>query len=148
MQLNPTATLWTPPTKTPVTPHNNHDEAEQHDTGSDANLNTNDTDDDIDPLTDLDPLDEEFHAINTFVNNLIGKTPRRSLLTPPTQADLPDSCLDMSAYCTQNAHGLWQLATDSDSNCLANQLRNTTQFEHLIASMKSKCLDIYFLQDI
>jgi hypothetical protein len=53
----------------------------------------------------------------------------------------------MSAYCTQNAHGLWRLATDSNGNQLTNQPRDTTQFKHLIASMQSKCIDTYFLQD-
>ncbi len=126
MQLNPTATPWTPPTETPATSHNIHDEAEQHDTGFDANFDTNDTDDDTDPLTDPDPLDEEFHSINTFVNYLMFEAPQQSHPTPPIQADLPDSCLDMSAYCTQNAHGLWQLATDSKGNHLTNQPHDTT----------------------
>ena len=40
---------------------------------SNMNFDTNDTDDDTDPLTDPDLLNEEFHAINTFVNNLIVK---------------------------------------------------------------------------
>jgi hypothetical protein len=53
----------------------------------------------------------------------------------------------MSTYCTQNAHGLWRLATDEDGKNLSNQPQDTTKFEHLIASMKVKCLDMYFLQD-
>jgi hypothetical protein len=42
---------------------------------SNMNFDTNDTDDDTDPPTDTEPLDEEFHAINTFVNNLIVEAP-------------------------------------------------------------------------
>ena len=53
----------------------------------------------------------------------------------------------MSTYCTQNAHGLWQLTTDEDGNRLSNQPWDTTRFEHLVALMKAKCLDMYFLQD-
>jgi hypothetical protein len=37
--------------------------------------------------------------------------------------------------------------TDSNGNRLTNQPHDTTRFEHHIASMKSKCLDVYFLQD-
>jgi hypothetical protein len=146
IQLNPASTPWTSPMETPATPCNIHDEVEQQNIiGFDAGFDTDeDTDEETDPLTDSNPLNEEFHAINTFVNNLIVKPPRQPC---HTQTDLPDSCLDMSAYCTQNAHGLWQLATDSNGNQLNNQLHDKTQFEHLIASMQSKCLDAYFLQD-
>jgi hypothetical protein len=92
--------------ETPATPCNIHDEVEQQDIiGFDAGFDTDEnTDEETDPLTDSDPLDEEFHAINTFVDNLIVKTPRQPC---HTQTDLPDSCLGMSAYYTQNAHGLW-----------------------------------------
>jgi hypothetical protein len=136
---------WTPPMETPVTPCNIHDEVEQQDIiGFDAGFNTDeDTDEETDHLTDSNSFDEEFHEINTFINNLIIKAPWQSC---HTQTNLPDSCLDMSAHCTQT-HGLWRLATDSDGNQLTNQLRDTTRFEHLIASMQSKCLDAYFLQD-
>ncbi len=82
----------------------------------DAGFNTyENTDEETDPLTDSDPLDEEFHVINTFVDNVIVKAPWQPchMLT-----DLPDSCLDMSAYFTQNAHGLWRLVTDSNGNQL------------------------------
>ncbi len=43
------------------------------------------------------------------------------------------------------AYGIF--AMDSNNSRLTNQPRDTTRFKHLIASMKSKCLDIYFLQD-
>ncbi len=59
----------------------------------------------------------------------------------------PDGCVDMITYCPQNAHGLWRLATDEDGNRLSNQPRDMARFEHLIALMKVKCLDVYFLQD-
>jgi len=47
----------------------------------------------------------------------------------------------------RNVHGLWRLTTDEDGKKLSNHPRDTTKFEHLIASMKVKCLDVYFLQD-
>jgi hypothetical protein len=47
-----------------------------------------------------------------------------------------------------NAHGLWRLEADDGGNRLSNQPWDTTRFEHLIASMKLKCLDVYFLQDM
>ncbi len=37
--------------------------------------------------------------------------------------------------------------TDCDGNRLSNQPRYTTRFEHLIALMKAKCLDVYIMQD-
>jgi hypothetical protein len=84
-------------------------------------------------LTNPDPLDEEFHAINTLVNSLTVAVPTCCHATTLAKADLPDRCLDMSTYCTQNAHGLWRLVMDSDGNRLSNQPLDTTRFEHLIA---------------
>ena len=49
--------------------------------------------------------------------------------------------------CTQNAHGLWRRATDSNGKHLRNQPCDTTRFEHLIATMASKELDMYFVQE-
>ncbi len=71
----------------------------------DANFDDDDDDavDDAPTLTNPDPLDEEFHAINTLVNSLTVAVPTRCRATTLAKADLPDRCFDMSTYCTQNA---------------------------------------------
>ncbi len=69
----------------------------------DANFDDDDDDDMIDntpTLTNLDLLDEEFHAINTLVSSLTVAVPTCCRATTLTKADLPDRCLDMSTYCT------------------------------------------------
>jgi hypothetical protein len=116
---------------------------------SDVDFDTNPANDDNDTIdnADCDPLDEEFRVIDTFVNSLTVVMPPRRRTTTLAKADMPNECLDTSTYCTQNAHGLWQLAKDDDGNRLSNQPRDTTRFKHLIALMKVKCLDEYFLQD-
>jgi hypothetical protein len=116
---------------------------------SDVGFDTNPANDDNDTIddADCDPLDEEFRAIDTFVNSLTVAMPPRRRATTLAKADMPNECLDTSTYCTQNAHGLLRLATVEDGNRLSNQPWDTTRFEYLIASMKVKCLDVYFLQD-
>jgi hypothetical protein len=113
---------------------------------SDVDFDTNPADNDDDTIdnADCDPLDEEFHAIDTFVNSLTVAMPPRRRTTTLAKADMPDECLDTSTYCTQNAHGLLRLATVEDGNRLSNQPRDTTRFQHLITLMKVKCLDVFF----
>ena len=109
-----------------------------------------DSDDNNDDTIDndhCDPLDEEFRAIDTFVNSLAVVKPPHYRVTKLAKVDPTDVCVDISTYYTQNAHGLWQLTTDEDGNRLSNQSRDMTKFDHLIALMKVKCLDVYFLQD-
>ncbi len=85
----------------------------------DANLdNDDDTIDNAPHLTDPNPLDAEFYVINTFINSLIVAAPPRRHAMTLVNTDLPDRCLDMSAYCTQNAHSLCRLAMDSEGNKL------------------------------
>jgi hypothetical protein len=71
------------------------------------------------------------------------RVPHRSIIIDA----IPKNKLNCSAFCTQNAHGLWRKATDSDGNYIWNQPRDTTRFEHLIATMTTKNLDVYFIQD-
>ncbi len=109
--------------------------------------NTADSNKDATDTADYDPLDEEFRVIDTFVNSLAVAKPSHHHTTNLAKIDPPDGCIDMSKYCTQNVHALWRLATDEDGKKLSNQPQDTIKFEHLIASMKVKCLDAYFLQD-
>jgi hypothetical protein len=118
------------------------------DNPSDVEFDTNTADNEKDTTDNADdPLDEEFRAIDTFVTSLTVAKPSHHCTTNLAKVDPPDGCIDMSTYCTQNVHGLWRLATDEDGKRLSNHPRDTTKFEHLIASMKVKCLDVYFLQD-
>lgn len=43
-------------------------------------------------------------------------------------------------------HGLWRKATDEEGNHLRDRPRDTTRFEHLIATMTKKQIDAYFVQ--
>jgi hypothetical protein len=169
IQLNPTATPWTPPTETPATTHNIHnEETEEQDIGSDDDndrehctfvpskrdniFDKADNKSEDDPLSDNDSntFNNESHSINNFVNDHIAVA-QKAPQCPPHQSLVIDQqtydCLDTSAFCTQNAHGLWQHATDSNGNHLCNHPQDTTRFKYLISTMATKDLDVYFLQD-
>ena len=55
--------------------------------------------------------------------------------------------LDISSFTTQNAHGLRRRPRDNDGNIIANGPHDYTRYEHLITSMKTKNLDVYFVQE-
>ena len=67
---------------------------------SDVDFDTNPANDDNDTIdsTDRDPLNEEFRAIDTFVNSLPVAMPPCRRVTTLAKADLPDECLDTSPY--------------------------------------------------
>jgi hypothetical protein len=69
--------------------------------------NTADNNEDTIDTIDYNPLDEEFRAIDTFVNSLAVAKPSCYRTTKLAKVDPPGGCVDMSTYCTKNAHGLW-----------------------------------------
>ncbi len=62
--------------------------------------------------------------------------------TPP-----PPHQLNISIFTTQNTHGLRRRPCDADGKPMIHEPHNYTRYEHLVASMKTKSLDVYFLQE-
>jgi hypothetical protein len=55
--------------------------------------------------------------------------------------------LVISKFATQNTHGLRRRPCDTEGNPMAHEPHDYTRYEHLIASMKTKSLDVYFVQE-
>jgi hypothetical protein len=53
----------------------------------------------------------------------------------------------ISTILTQNAHGLRRRARDADGHILPNSPFDYTRYEHLIATIKLKEIDVYFIQE-
>jgi hypothetical protein len=53
----------------------------------------------------------------------------------------------ISKIVSQNAHGLCRRPCDSDGKLLPHNPHDYTRYEHLIATMKLKQLDVYFVQE-
>jgi hypothetical protein len=62
--------------------------------------------------------------------------------TPP-----PPCQHDIGNFTTQNTHGLCQQPCDADGKPMIHKPHNYTCYEHLVASMKTKSMDIYFVQE-
>jgi hypothetical protein len=61
---------------------------------------------------------------------------------------LPPLCrLVISKFATQNTHGLRRRPCDVEGNSLAHEPLDYRRYEHLIALMKTKSLDVYFVQE-
>ena len=106
-----------------VTPVTNNIATTMADGSSDVEFDANTADNKEDTIDTVgyNLLDEEFRAIDAFVNTLVGTKPSCYRTTKLAKVDPPDGCVDMSTYCIQNAHGLWRLATDVDGKRLSNQ---------------------------
>jgi hypothetical protein len=78
-------------------------EAEMMDDSPDVKFDANsaNNDDDTFDNANCDLLDEEFRAIDTFVNSLAVAKPPHYPATKLAKVDLPGGCFDMSTYCTQ-----------------------------------------------
>ena len=68
------------------------------------------------------------------------------LVTCPPKPSLPRQ-FDISTFATQNTHGLRRLPRDSDGKLLTTAPYDYTRYEHLINIMKTKNLDVYFVQE-
>ena len=55
--------------------------------------------------------------------------------------------LDISTFATQNTHGLRRLPRDTDGKLITTEPYDYTCYEHLITMMKTKSLDVYFVQE-
>ena len=55
--------------------------------------------------------------------------------------------LDISTFATQNTHGLRRLSRDTKGKLLPTEPHEYTQYKHLIAMMKTKSFDVYFVQE-
>ena len=68
---------------------------------------------------------------------------------PPkdTTAVVPIRQLDISTFATQNTQGLRRIPRDTKGKPIPNTTYDYTRYEHLIAMMKTKNLDVYFVQE-
>ena len=64
-----------------------------------------------------------------------------------TKAVTPVQQLDISTFATQNTHGLRRIPRDTEGKTLPNEPHDYTRYEHLIAMMKNKNLDVHFIQE-
>jgi hypothetical protein len=55
--------------------------------------------------------------------------------------------MDISKIYTQNVHGLWCRARDSNGNIINNCERDTTKLEHLIHRMRTDDIDAWLVQE-
>ncbi len=108
MSRQQTKTLSTTTEVVVVTPVTNNVVTTMTDNSSDVEFdaNTADNNKDTTDTIDYDPLDEEFCAIDTFVNSLAVTKLSRHRTMKLAKVDPPNGCVDMSTYCTQNSHGL------------------------------------------
>ncbi len=72
-----------------------------------------------------------------------------SSMPPPTtnKKPCPPRQLDISSFTTQNAHGLHCHPCNIDGNIIPHGPHDYMRYEHLITSMKTKNLDVYFIQE-
>ncbi len=90
-------------------------------------------DDSIHTTTQKSDNDQENPITNATV-------PRCATQPPPDQ-------LDISIFTTQNTHGLRQQPRDTNGKPMIHEPHDYTCYEHLVASMKTKSLDVYFVQE-
>jgi hypothetical protein len=102
------------------------------------------------PLSDDDTFDV-FNALDNNDNNYEAPPP-----PPPTAAAAailhhphPSSPrqLDISTFATLNTHELPRLPCDANGKLMTTEPYGYTRYKHLISMMKTKSLDIYFVQE-
>jgi len=64
-----------------------------------------------------------------------------------TKAVTPVQQLDISTFATQSNHGLRRIPRDTEGKPLPNEPHDYTRYEHLIAMMKNKNLNVHFIQE-
>ena len=55
--------------------------------------------------------------------------------------------LDISTFATPNTHGLHRLPRDTIGKLMTTELFDYTRYKHRISMMKTKSLDVYFVQE-
>ncbi len=73
-------------------------------------------------------------------------TPPANAVAPHRKALLPPHQLVISNFATQNTHGLRRRPCNIDGKSMIYKPHDYTHYEHLITSMKTKSLDVYFVQ--
>ena len=75
--------------------------------------------------------------------------PQMSIPPPPkdTTAVVPIRQLDISTFATQNTQGLRHIPRGTDGKPIPTEPHDYTRYEHLIAMMRTKNLDVYFVQE-
>jgi hypothetical protein len=104
-------------------------------------------DDSTDPEVIFDHSDSDNISADDTSHSDMSNPPHVHPTFHPTTVHRPTRTLDISSYITQNAHGLRRRPRDTDGNIIPGGPFDYTCYEHLIASMKTKHLDIYFVQE-
>ena len=55
--------------------------------------------------------------------------------------------IDISTFVTQNVHRLRRLPQDTNGKLITTKPYNYTCYQHLVAMMKTKSIDVYFVQE-
>jgi hypothetical protein len=97
--------------------------------------------DPTDPIDYADPNNQPTNDAYDTTNNISHSPPL------PPKAVTPARQLDICIFATQNTHGLRRIPRDSEGKPLPNESHDYTRYEHLIAMMKTKSLDVYFVQE-
>jgi hypothetical protein len=105
---------------------------------------TDDTDNDLSwdysEKRDDNKDDDDLSNNNRATPPTNAVAPHRKALPPPHQ-------LGISNFATQNTHGLRRQPCDIDGKSMIYKPHDYMHYEHLIASMKTKSLDVYFVQE-
>jgi exonuclease III len=95
--------------------------------------------------------DDTFDDFNTTDNNDHETPPPPPTTTAAAVTHHPHPSsphqFDISTFATQNTHGLCCLPHDIDGKLMTTEPYDYTHYEHLISMMKTKCLDVYFVQE-
>ena len=95
--------------------------------------NSTDNDDDNTPSPPISTNNPPHHAL--------------SIACPNIQYTPPPTTMDISKIYTQNVHGLWCRARDSNGNIINNYECDTTKLEHLIHRMRTDDIDAWLVQE-
>ncbi len=96
--------------------------------------------DPTDPIDSVDPDAQPANDDHDTVHDIYHSPPQPTTVTRIRQ-------LDISTFATQNTHGLRRIPRDTKGKPLPNESYNYTRYEHIVAMMKTKNLDIYFVQE-
>jgi exonuclease III len=110
------------------------------------NINTHDTTILCAPLAD----DDSFDDINATNNNDHETPPPPPTTTAAAVTHHPHPSFphqfDISTFSTQNTHGLRRLPRDANGKLMTTEPYDYTRYKHLISMLKTKSLDVYFVQ--
>ena len=97
--------------------------------------------DHTDPINSANPNTQPTNDAHGTAHDIYCSLPQMTKAVTPVQQ------LDISTFATQNTHGLRRIPQDTEGKTLPNEPHDYTRYEHLIAMMKNKNLDLHFVQE-